>query len=67
MEEHYQDLKLTCLDLYIDEAVDRRSVEQVNQTRATILKYQTKDIDYRTLDKVNSSEIILHKYQSIFN
>ena len=55
MDDHYKDIKLTCLDLYIDEAVDRRSVEQQTQARNTILNYQTKDIDYGKLPKVSSS------------
>jgi hypothetical protein len=55
MDEHYKELRLTCLDLYIDEAVDRRSVEQQTQARNTILNYQTKDLDYSKLPKVSSS------------
>jgi hypothetical protein len=66
MDEHYNDIKLTCLDLYMEERAKDGPTEDDSFVRNVILDYQTKKMDYGKLTKVKCTDIRLNKYQSIF-
>lgn len=66
MAHHYDSLKLTCLDLYIDEHTTRKHPEPDDYAKNVIYEYETSKIEYGKLAKVKGEDIVLNKYRSIF-
>ena len=66
LNEHYQKVRLTCLDLYIERPTLPEKCEDATVQQA-IIDYETTKNDLGKYLKVTPNNLLLHNYHSLFD
>lgn len=65
LSENFSKIKLTCLDLYLDEERSQNKCED-EFVKRVIVDYESSKTSYGKFTKVKTTDVELHEYRSIF-